>query len=851
MIDSKSGNAAEFSATPLPIDCKLQSVGRLGRQEAEFDDVGSEGATVAMGEASRTGRRGRIVRLATIGAILTALCVARTATAEVTAEQVRRSIADGVAYLKSQQNKVDGSWGEAVGQPGGLSSLVMLALLSAGEDPRGETLQRGLKYLEELGNPQMTYATSLQTMVFCAADPAKYQARILENARWLERIQVGSGPRKGMWAYSASQGGGDNSNTQFALLALYEAERAGVKIDPQVWRSSVDYWSRTQKNDGSWGYTAGEPSTGSMTCAGIASLVIASGRLGFSDASVTADGVRCCGGADEDDEVAARIERGLEWLGRHFQADANPSGEGIGGPIGRSWLFYYLYGVERVGRLTGRRYVVGPRRVDGRGATAPHDWYREGAEFLVREQDKLQRFWKGSGIAETNPTVATSLALLFLSKGRRPIVLAKARHGDSDDWDVHRQGVPHLTRRLEQTWKRDLGWQTVDLAASVEDLLQSPVIFLSGRRSLELDPTRKENLKQYVAQGGFLFVEACDGAGCDGKEFDASFRALLAELFPQSKLRLLPPDHPVWFAEQRVDPDHLRPLFGLDTCCRTSVVYCPQTLSCYWDVYPFERADERPEASRASIEAAMRIGLNVVTYATNRELKDKLDRPAVAVRSGDRTAERGLLIVPKLTHAGGADEASNALANLLQTTARETELSVDLKTRLMSPGDPALVDHPIAFIHGRRSFRWTPAERQALATYLRRGGTLIGDSICASGPFADAFRQEVQAALPGARFERIPVRDPIFTNRYGGFDLAKVKLRDPQARSDGDPLLARLIETPPLLEAIELDGRYAVVFSPYDLSCALENHASLDCKGYVTADAARIGVNVLLYALQQ
>ena len=57
--------------------------------------------------------------------------------------------------------------------------------------------------------------------------------------------------------------------------------------------------------------------------------------------------------------------------------------------------------------------------------------------------------------------------------------------------------------------------------------------------------------------------------------------------------------------------------------------------------------------------------------------------------------------------------------------------------------------------------------------------------------------------------------------------------------------------TKPLLEGVEIEGRLAVVFSPYDLSCALENQASLECKGYVREDAARIGANILLYALQQ
>jgi hypothetical protein len=81
--------------------------------------------------------------------------------------------------------------------------------------------------------------------------------------------------------------------------------------------------------------------------------------------------------------------------------------------------------------------------------------------------------------------------------------------------------------------------------------------------------------------------------------------------------------------------------------------------------------------------------------------------------------------------------------------------------------------------------------------------------------------------------------------------LSQVAFRDPQIRTDQGPLQSKLTKIKPLLEGVEIDGRLAVVFSPYDLSCALENQASLECKGYVKEDAARIGVNVVLYALQQ
>ena len=56
---------------------------------------------------------------------------------------------------------------------------------------------------------------------------------------------------------------------------------------------------------------------------------------------------------------------------------------------------------------------------------------------------------------------------------------------------------------------------------------------------------------------------------------------------------------------------------------------------------------------------------------------------------------------------------------------------------------------------------------------------------------------------------------------------------------------------PPELEGIKIDDGYGVIFSPFDLSCALEKRDSLECRGYKREDAARIGLNVLLYSLQE
>jgi hypothetical protein len=235
-----------------------------------------------------------------------------------------------------------------------------------------------LAYLRGLGEPSTTYTSRCRSWSSAAADPKKDMLQIRRNAEWLARTQIVGDERTGAWTYYGQVGErtrGDNSNSQFALLGLHEAEQAGIEIDQRVWQRALEYWLSCQHEDGSWSYykaAEGEskaPSTGSMTCAGIGALVIASGQLHEGDARVVGETIQCCGPQQDQ----SPLERGIQWLASRFSVQVNPGmSSGARLDFRRSGLFYYLYGMERVGRLTGRRFI-------GR-----HDWYREGAESLVQ-----------------------------------------------------------------------------------------------------------------------------------------------------------------------------------------------------------------------------------------------------------------------------------------------------------------------------------------------------------------------------------------------------------------------------------------------------------------------------------
>jgi hypothetical protein len=448
-----------------------------------------------------------------------------------------------------------------------------------------------------------------------------------------------------------------------------------------------------------------------------------------------------------------------------------------------------------------------------------------------------------SGHGEDTPNIGTALALLVLSKGKRPVAIGKYQYTRNQDWDQHPHGVHFLTRRLEAEWSQKLNWQTVSgLEGKVDDLLETPVLFVSGRQPLQLDQVQKENLKKYLENGGFLFAEACHGEGCGEGNFDRAFRELMAELFPEGELEVLDSGHPIWNAHYPLLPNAERPLYGLRACCRTSVVYCPTNLSCYWAL---ERQAVKDVASlelQRRIEYCARLGINVVTYATGRMLKDKGEAPKLEENSLAVLNHR-VLEFPKLLHSGGSDEAPNAL-RILMREMQGDGLRMNLDKKLIQPTDEGLFDYPFVFIHGRTSFRFTEAERTALKRYLEQGGFVFADSICSSKQFSQSLRDEIKQ-ITGQPLKLLSAEHEIWSERFGG-RIEQVTLRTKNSKSPGGfDSSVRL----PELEAVEVNGRLAVVFSPHDISCALENSTFSQCDGYIHEDALRLGKKVIFYSL--
>ena len=759
-----------------------------------------------------------------------ALQAAQVPAEESLVERVNKAIDAGVRFLYDQERGT-GNWESSGGvfsmtRPGGWSALATLALLNAGVKPNDPIIDRSLKYLRTI-DPQMTYVVGLQIMVYAEAGRSEDRERIQSLVDWLVKARTMNGQECRGWSYqSGTSMEPDNSNTQYALLGLHAGQQAGARIDRAVWESIRDLYIRTQTSEGGWYYSkqgsSREP-TMTMSTAGLCGLIISGMELNPGRETIQADGQATNCGLYKENRP---LERAVGWMSNHFQI-RRPSEP----------TFYKLYGIERAGRLTGQRFL------------GEHDWYRIGCEYLTKpDMQRDDGSWFGREPHDTWPVVSTSFSLLFLCKGRTPVLVSKLVHGPGNDWNNDRNDARNLVNyaSAELFRNRPMAWQVFDtsrleisdndkLLSLAGELSKSSVVYFNGHEAPQFKPLEVQLLKQYVEQGGFVFAEAC----CGRKEFDAGFRELMREIFPDNALKPLPAEHPIWRAHAMVPPGSL-PLEGIDYGCKTVVVYSPQDLSCYW---------EGNLAKEGRGQLAFRLGGNIIAYATGMEPpKARLsDVDVVTKDSIDKLGRRGYLKVAQLRYDGDWQPAPNAMRNLMAELRKSARMNVALQTEALTANDPDLVDFKFLYMHGRADFQVSAAGAKNIRTTLETEGTILADACCGKKAFDGAFRRLVEQVYPEGKLEPIPPGDPLFSKDVNGTAITTVRCRTELASGNGQSSEFRAMA--PALEGLRIGNRWAIIYSKYDLGCALEKHQSTDCLGHDHASALLLGKAAVFYAL--
>jgi hypothetical protein len=757
-------------------------------------------------------------------------------------EKVNKAIQDGKGWLLGQQ-RPNGSWEISPGDvqhPGGATSLALLALLTAGQNPKSEAIQKGLRYLRTIESSH-TYIVALQTMAYAQAGEAEDRERIQRNVRWLIDAQQDTG-----WSYTRA-GGTDNSNTQYAVLGLHAGIEAEIKFDGRTRDRLKQALERIRKYmqssqvGGGWAYNrSGGAPTITMTCAGLCNLMITGMDLEVSKQHMEGGVIRDCGKYDENRPVA----EALRVIGSHFPAEIQPGN--IRRDLNGNWPFYCLYGVERTGRLTGRRFFGG------------HDWYEIGCRYLVSIQ-KADGHWQGSN-QDGTPVIGTSFALLFLAKGRTPVVLTKLAYGprDYEGWNNKHNDARHLVEfaSRELFKKMPLAWQIFDVRDGVKaetaaerrrlagELLPSPIVYLNGHGDARIGDREREILREYIENGGFVLAEAC----CGAEAFHRRFEKLIDDILPGSELRPLPNDHPIWTASGKflVTPNRPFPLYGVQHGCKWVAIFSPRPLAYYW-----EANDDKTPKGRAAFQLAA----NIIAYATGLEPpRPRLTEVLIPRDDSKERVRRGYLKVGQLryTPTGGGDwrPAPKAMRNLM-SEVRKAGLDVLLNTAEVYPSRENVVNYRFLYMHGRAGFEERAQDLEHLHFNLTSGGLLLADACCGSPAFDAAFRKFMQTlwSEEKLKLEPIPLSDELFSAELNGQAIRTVRCRRPKA--DGKGVDPEYREVAPALEGIKYNGRWVVIYSKYDLGCALERHKSSDCLGHDYDSAVRLGRAAVLYALKR
>ena len=216
---------------------------------------------------------------------------------------------------------------------------------------------------------------------------------------------------------------------------------------------------------------------------------------------------------------------------------------------------------------------------------------------------------------------------------------------------------------------------------------------------------------------------------------------------------------------------------------------------------------------------------------------------------------RNFLQVAQLDY-GGRDwqPAPNAMRVVMDHAAKKHGIDVIRQTKPIKISDPDLFNFKFNYMHGRRSFLLGEDQRKRLKEHLENGGLLLADAACGNKEFDKSFRVFVKELFPERKLEAIPVeKEELYSAKLNDEDepISDKNIRCRTRRPDGQGAAAEFRNMAPALEGIKIDGRWVVIYSKYDIGCALERHQSSDCVGYDHESALRLGKAAILYALKR
>jgi hypothetical protein len=383
-------------------------------------------------------------------------------------------------------------------------------------------------------------------------------------------------------------------------------------------------------------------------------------------------------------------------------------------------------------------------------------------------------------------------------------------------------------------------YATKPLASPGFDPVDIPLLFMAGDYDFKLSEAEVENLRKFLTEGGTILFNAARGRD----EFSRAVAREMRKVFPQKRFMRAPLDHPIFNSRYRIQQlmtlvngvQFMQPpeVYTLDIGTRAAAILAPVGMGAAWSSEPYH-----PQGKHLVGESANRLGVNLVAYVLGSTEYGRFLAQEFPLYDG-HTAQGDVFRFAQVSYTGSWD-INPALQNSVLAALKEnTGIDVDYIPNAIPLDDPQLGRFPLVFMTGHYDFELSAEEAAGLKHYLERGGMLVATAAAGLKPFDTAFRREIQKALPDAELIKLPPTHPLFA---GGFNPVERVEYTPTALRD-DPTLEF-----PEFQGLFVDGRLAVLYSPFDLMSGANKESNAYAKGVATDDALRIVTNIITYAL--
>lgn len=721
------------------------------------------------------------------------LALAQPADSNALAHRVDRALAAGKQYLLGQFD-ANGQCREEfpASNPrfGGKTALCTYALLSAGVKPVDPVIRKSIRWLLD-ARIQGTYAITMRICAVAALNDSNYLPQLTSDAQWLITAADQNGAYSYASAYGQPQEQYDNSNAQIAALGVWTAASRGVEVPPAYWRQVERYWLSQQQFDGGWGYRippkAMQTKTyGSMTAAGLATLYLCFDNLRRDDF------LRCTATGESKPILDA-----MKWMDRNFVIDENP-GKGV------EWHYYWLYSLQRVGMASGQKTLAG------------HDWYTEGANWLIPRQNEDGSWHEGDRLAQS------AFAVLFLARGNCPILVNKLRY--EGKWNSRPRDAANLSRWVSTAFERPMNWQIVDMDASLNDWHDAAVLYISGAGTVEFSDAQKKKLKRFVEEGGLIVSEAA----CNNGDFSIDMQNLYKQLFPDYPMRKLSDMHPVYMLNYKIL--NTPGLMGVSNGMRLLAIHAPRELS-------LALQGGMNDLNRPTFQ----LMTNLCIFATDRGIfRDRGQNPWP--QAAPFTPVKTIRLA-RVKAGPNYNPEPLALQRLALVMGNDHGIKLELSDFTEIPKLDASA-WPVAYFTGTDAFELSGEELVALKKYLNAGGTLLVESAGGSEAFTGCVEKQVLPLLAPRPIQMVPIKHPLYAS--GPYKFSKISYR-----RDYSTTLTPEDRVVPLMDVAMAGNKVSLIFTRDDLSAALVGYSRTGIRGYSPQIAPMLLANILNYLSEQ